>query len=99
MLGGGGKALRALRNSRPDTSERSLFQTHSGGGSAIKVIGEEAPCVLSGSVDTCDRSDMRGGLATSTCSFTSGDAGELAGEGVEGEGVGEAGEGAEAGVG
>ena len=42
MLGGGGKALRALRNSRPDTSERSLFQTHSGGGSAIKVIGEEA---------------------------------------------------------
>ena len=45
---------------------------------------------------------MRGGLATSTCSFTSGDAGELAGEGVEGvegEGVGEAGEGAEAGVG
>ena len=36
---GGGKALRALRNSRPDTSERSLFQTHSGGGSAIKVIG------------------------------------------------------------
>ena len=39
---GGGKALRALRNSRPDTSERSLFQTHSGGGSAIKVIGEEA---------------------------------------------------------
>ena len=57
--------------------------------------------MLSGSVDTCDRSDMRGGLATSTCSFTSGDAGELAGEveGVEGEGVGEAGEGAEAGVG
>ena len=102
MRGGGGKALRALRNSRPDTSERSLFQTHSGGGSAIKVIGEEAACVLSGSVDTCDRSDMRGGLATSTCSFTSGDAGELAGEGVEGvegEGVGEAGEGAEAGVG
>ena len=42
MRGGGGKALRALRNSRPDTSERSLFQTHSGGGSAIKVIGEEA---------------------------------------------------------
>ena len=36
--------------------------------------------MLSGSVDTCDRSDMRGGLATSTCSFTSGDAGELAGE-------------------
>ena len=40
---GGGKALRALRDSRPDTSERSLFQNHnSGGGSAIKVIGEEA---------------------------------------------------------
>lgn len=55
--------------------------------------------MLSGSVDTCDRSDMRRGLATSTCSFTSGDAGELAGEGVEGEEVGEAGEGAEAGVG
>ena len=49
-------------------------------------------CVLSGSVDTCDRSDMRGGLATSTCSFTSGDAGELAG-GEEGEVEG--GEGAE----
>ena len=51
--------------------------------------------MLSGSVDTCDRSDMRGGLATSTCSFTSGDAGELAGEvellleaGEESEGVG-----------
>ena len=47
-------------------------------------------------VDTCDRSDMRGGWATSTCSFTSGDAGELAGEvegGVEGvEGRVEAGE-------
>ena len=39
---GGGKALRALRDSRPDTSERSLFQTHSGSGSAIKVIREEA---------------------------------------------------------
>ena len=49
--------------------------------------------MLSGSVDTCDRSDMRGGLATSTCSFTSGDAGELAG--VEGgvEGIVEGGEG------
>ena len=47
--------------------------------------------MLSGSVDTCDRSDMRGGLATSTCSFTSGDAGELVGEveaGEESEGVG-----------
>ena len=48
--------------------------------------------MLSGSVDTCDRSDMRGGLATSTCSFTSGDAGEPAGEvveaGEESEGVG-----------
>ena len=81
MQGGGGKALRALRNSRPDTSERSLFQTHSGGG--LRLSGRKRPCVLSGSVDTCDRSDMRGGLATSTCSFTSGDAGELAGE-VEG---------------
>ena len=47
--------------------------------------------MLSGSVDTCDRSDMRGGLATSTCSFTSGDAGEQAGEveaGEESEGEG-----------
>ena len=64
-------------------------------------VGWGTRLVLSGSVDTCDRSDMRGGLATSTCSFTSGDAGELAGEvegrveGVEGEGA----EGAEAGVG
>ena len=52
----------------------------------LRLSGRKRPCVLSGSVDTCDRSDMRGGLATSTCSFTSGDAGELAGE--ESEGVG-----------
>ena len=54
-------------------------------------VGWGTRLVLSASVDKCDRSDMRGGLATSNCSFTSGDAGELAG-GVEG------GEGAEGGV-
>ena len=56
----------------------------------LRLSGRKRPCVLSGSVDTCDRSDMRGGWATSTCSFTSGDAGELAGgesEGVGAEGV------------
>ena len=102
MRAGAGKLFAPSATRAPTPLNVPCFRLTPEVAARLRLSGRKRPCVLSGSVDTCDRSDMRGGLATSTCSFTSGDAGELVGEGVEGvegEGVGEAGEGAEAGVG
>ena len=91
MRAGAGKLFAPSATRAPTPLNVPCFRLTPEVAARLRLSGRKRPCVLSGSVDTCDRSDMRGGLATSTCSFTSGDAGELAGEveaGEESEGVG-----------